>query len=354
MTTRSRWIQSLCHVAVLVAAFAWASQLTSGQTAAKAAPKAAATKAASGSWTVPRTTDGQPVLEGVWNFGTEMPLTRPNDLADKARLTPEEAAKYDALMAERKKQRATGKPARYSGEVFDDVLAKADWTQRTSLITDPPDGKFPPMTPQAQKRKEERAALFANPGGAEDLGLADRCILGWHEGPPITPSNQSNVVQFFQSKDYFVIYNELNHDARIIPITPQGVPRPSSIPEYTGTSRGHWEKDTLVIETDHFTTAGIATLAFTGQGGTDENEHLIERITRTGPDKISYEFTINDPTTWTKPWSAQFDMIKTNEKLYEYACHEANYSIEAMVGGAREKEKAAKEKPAAPSGSAKE
>jgi hypothetical protein len=270
-----------------------------------------------------------------------MPLTRPADLAGKVRLTPQEAAEYNESLAQRKKQRLSG-TNRYSGE-FDDALAPADWTKRTSLITDPPDGKFPPLTAEAQKRRDERAALFANPGGPEDLGLADRCIIGWHEGPPITPSNQSNVVQFFQSKDYFVIYNELNHDPRIVPITPQTTARPSSIPEYTGMSRGHWEGNTLVIETDHFTKNGVATLAFTNQGGTDENEHLIERITRTGPKEVLYEFTINDPTTWTKPWSASFPMIKTNERLYEYACHEGNYSIEAMLGGAREKERAARE-----------
>jgi hypothetical protein len=331
---------------------AWVSQPASGQTASQAPAKPAAAKAApaakgaAGSWTVPKTPDGQPDLNGVWNFGTDMPLTRPNDLADKTRLTPEEAAKYNQTLAERKKQRLSG-TNRYSGEVFDDVLAPADWTKQTSLITDPPDGKFPPMTAEAQKRKEERTALVNAPGSAQDLYLADRCILGWHEGPPITPSNQSNVVQFMQSKDYFVIYNELNHDARIIPTTPQGVPRASSIPEYTGTSRGHWEGNTLVIETDHFTTNGIATLAFNPQGGTTEAMHLIEKITRTGPNEIKYEFTINDPKTWTKPWSASFPMLKTNEKIYEYACHEGNYSIEAMVGGQREKEKAEREGKAA-------
>jgi len=337
----------LCYLALLALAVSYASQPTSGQTAAKgsAPAKPAAAKPASGSWTAPKTSDGQPELQGVWNFATEYPLTRPQELADKARLTPEEAAKYDAQLADRKKQRAKG-TNRYSGEVFDDPLQKADWTKQTALITDPPDGRFPPMTPEAQKRKEMRQAAANNPTSAEDLYLADRCILGWHEGPPITPSNQSNVVQFIQSKDYFVIYNELNHDARIIPITPQAIPRPSSIPEYTGTSRGHWEKDTLVIETDHFTKMGIATLAFNPQGGTDENEHLIERITRTGPNQLKYEFTISDPTIWTKPWSASVPMMKTNERLYEYACHEGNESLQAMIGGAREAEKLKKQKPA--------
>jgi hypothetical protein len=290
-------------------------------------------------WTVPRTADGQPDLQGVWNYGQETPLQRPAEFAGKDHVTAEEAARYDEQLAARKKARQNGEPNRYSGEVFDDVLAKADWTKRTSLITDPPDGKMPPITPQAEARRAERRAAFARPAGPEDTGLADRCILGWHSGPPITPGNQSNVLQLFQSRDSFVIYNELNHEARVVPVNGRA-PREPAIREYAGISSGRWEQDTLVVETTSFTHLGVATLAFGQSGGTDENEHLIERFTRTGPDTLLYEFTISDPTTWTRPWSAAVPMRKTSERIYEYACHEGNYSMETFLATARAADKA--------------
>ena len=222
------------------------------------------------------------------------------------------------------------------------MLAKADWTKRTSLITDPADGKIPAITPLAEARREERRAVFASPGGPEDTGLADRCILGWHSGPPIIPGNQSNVLQLFQSRGNFVIYNELNHEARVVPLNARPGAE-AAIREYAGVSRGRWEKDTLIVETTNFNSYGVATLTFNQSGGTDENMHVIERFTRTGPDTLLYEFTITDPTTWTRPWSAAVPMRKTDEHVYEYACHEGNYSLETMLAGAREADKAAAE-----------
>lgn len=339
---RPRWrerVRALAPATLVIALIvSQGPQAVGGQTsraASKEAPKE--TK-----WTVPRTADGQPDLQGVWNYGQETPLQRPAEFAGKDHVTAEEAAKYDEQMAARKKARQNGEPNRYSGEVFDDVLAKADWTKRTSLITDPPDGKIPPITPLAEARRAERRASFAHPAGPEDTGLADRCILGWHSGPPITPGNQSNVLQLFQSRDDFVIYNELNHEARVVPVNGRGA-RESTIREYAGISRGRWEKDTLVVETTNFTTLGVATLAFGQSGGTDENEHLIERFTRTGPDTLLYEFTVTDPTTWTRPWSAAVPMRKTDEHIYEYACHEGNYSMETFLATARAADKAPEE-----------
>jgi hypothetical protein len=291
------------------------------------------------SWSVPRTADGQPDLQGVWNYATEMPLQRPDELAGKTRLTAAEEAQYREEMAARRRARQTGKPTRYSGEVFDDVLAKADWSKRTSLITDPPDGKIPPATPQAERRREARAAAFAKPDGPEDLGLADRCILGWSTGPPIIPGNQSNVVQLFQSRDHVVIYTEMIHDARIVPLN-SPPRRGSAIREYSGVSHGRWENDTLVVETTNFTPHGVATLTFRQSGGTDEHMHLVERFTRTDAKTLLYEFTVTDPTIWTRPWSAAVPMLKTDERVYEYACHEGNRSLETMLENARAAEKA--------------
>jgi hypothetical protein len=316
------------QVAILALVIWCASPMIGGQT-----PKPAE------SWTVPRMPDGQPELQGVWNYGTEMPLERPEELAGKESLTPEEAVTFQELMAARKRERQS-KPTRYSGEVFDDVLAKGDWTRRTSLITDPRDGRIPPITPQAEARRAARAAAFARPAGPEDLGLADRCVLGWSTGPPIIPGNQSNIVQLFQTPDHVVIYTEMIHDARIVPLRSQpSPPAGSGIREYAGVSRGRWEKDTLVVETTNFTPHGVATLTFRQFGGTDENMHLVERFTRTGATTLLYEFTITDPTIWTRPWSAAVTWRKTDERIYEYACHEGNRSLETMLENARAAEK---------------
>jgi hypothetical protein len=322
------WFRSLAIAAITITC---ASQVIGGQS------PAAGKKA--GSWTVPRTADGQPDLRGVWNYATETPLQRPAELAGKESLTPEEAVKFREQMAARRKERQSGKPTRYSGEVFDDKLAQGDWTKRTSLITDPKDGLIPPITPAATARRDARAAAFARPDGPEDLGLADRCILGWSTGPPIIPGNQSNVVQLFQSRDHFVIHTEMIHDARIVPLNGQ-TKSGSTIREYSGVSRGRWEKDTLVIETTNFMPSGVATLTFRQSGGTDENMHLVERFTRTDANTLLYEFTITDPTTWTKPWSAAVTMLKTDERVYEYACHEGNRSLETMLENARAADKA--------------
>jgi hypothetical protein len=319
------------YLALVALVISWGSQAIGGQTTSAGSKKT--------EWKLPRTADGQPDLQGVWNYGQETPLQRPAEFAGKDHVTAEEAARYDEQMAARRKARANGAPNRYSGEVFDDVLAKADWTKRTSLITDPPDGKMPPITPLAEARRADRRDRFANPAGPEDTGLADRCILGWHSGPPIIPGNQSNVLQLFQSRHDFVIYNELNHEARVVPVNGRPSHEPA-IREYAGVSSGRWEKDTLVVETTSFTSQGVATLTFSQSGGTDENEHLIERFTRTGPDTLLYEFTITDPTTWTRPWSAAVPMKKTDEHIYEYACHEGNISMETMLAAAREADKA--------------
>ena len=335
---RVEWLRCLAPAKVaaiaILAILVWlGSQGLDGQTAAPVSKRTA-------NWTVPRTPDGQPDLQGVWNYGTATPLQRPAELAGKKVLTPEEAAKYDEQLAARVKARESGEPNRYNADVWDERGAKADWTKQTSLITDPEDGKLPPITPQAEKRRAERAAAFVRAGGPEDLALADRCILGYSSGPPIIPSVYSNIVQLFQSRDHVVIYTELIHKARIVPLT--GRPsQGSAIRRYSGDSRGRWEKDTLVIETTNFTSQGIANLGFRQSGGTDENMHLVERFTRTDAETLLYEFTITDPTIWTRPWSAAVTMLKTDERVYEYACHEGNYGLRNILENARAAEEVA-------------
>jgi hypothetical protein len=329
-SSRLRHLDWPGSLAIAAIAIFCASKAIGGQSGA-AAKKA-------DSWTVPRTADGQPDLRGVWNYATETPLQRPAELAGKESLTPEEAAKFREQMAGRRRERQSGKPTRYSGEVFDDKLAQGDWTTRTSLISDPKDGQIPAITPAAEARRAARAAAFARPDGPEDLGLADRCILGWSTGPPIIPGNQSNILQLFQSRDHFVIHTEMIHDARIVPLNGR-MQSGSTIRDYSGVSNGRWEKDTLVVETTNFMPSGVATLTFRQSGGTDENMHLVERFTRTDADTLIYEFTITDPTTWTRPWSAAVTMRKTDERVYEYACHEGNRSLETMLENARAADK---------------
>ena len=333
----SRWGAWLRGLALGVLVITWGSQAIGGQTTSAVSEE-------TDSWTLPRTPDGHPELQGTWFYGTEIPLERPDELAGKDSLTPEEAREYLELEAAQRRERRGGRASRYSNE-FDDHLTKGDWANRTSLISDPPNGKFPPITPQAEKRREARAAAFADAGGPEDFGLADRCILGWHSGPPIIPGNQSNFVQLIQTRDHVVIHSELNHDARIVPLNDPSPPEPT-FRDYTGISRGRWEHDTLVVETTNFTSQGVGNLAFRSQsGGTDENMHLVERFTRTGPDTLVYEFTVTDLTIWTQPWTASVTMFKTNDRIYEFACHEGNYSMTTFLSNARakEREEAAKE-----------
>ena len=326
----TEWRRGLVLVAMVLTA---GSPAIGGQTSSAVSEEGA-------SWTLPRTADGDPELQGTWFYGTEIPLQRPDELADKAYLTPEEAAEHQAAIRTRRQERQeqSGGHSRYSGEVFDDILVEGNWTERTSLISDPPTGKFPPLTPEAEERRAGRAEAFASPAGPEDLSLSDRCILGWHSGPPIIPGNQNNLVQLFQTRDHFVIYSELNHDARVVSLNDSS-PVGSTIRDYTGISRGRWENDTLVVETTNFMNEGVANLAFRRTGGTDGNMHLIERFTRTGPDTLVYEFTVTDLTIWTQPWSTSVTMVTTDDRIYEFACHEGNYSLITFLSNARAREK---------------
>jgi hypothetical protein len=293
-----------------------------------------------------RTADGQPDLEGIWNFGTGTPLQRPPELAGKESLTPEEAARFEEqrAAASRNARARPGNVGSYN-DFWNEARGPADWTKRTSLITDPPNGQLPPMTSEAAKREAERAAAAANPGGPEDFAMADRCIRGFNAGPPMLPGPYNNNVQLFQTRDVVVIYNEMVHKARIVLLDGRPPVR-STIRLYSGDSRGRWDGDTLVVETTNFREGGQLWInrqvgPLLHRTATDENLHLIERFTRTAPNTLLYEFTVNDLTTWTQPWSAALTMNKTDERIYEYACHEGNYAVANTLAGARAQEKAA-------------
>jgi hypothetical protein len=219
--------------------------------------------------------------------------------------------------------------------------------RRTSLIVDPPDGRVPPLTPEARKRVDaERAYVGLHAlDGPEDRPLSERCLLWPTAGPPMLPGPYNNTYQILQTRGYVIVLVEMIHDVRIIPI--DGRPHlPPSIRQWTGDPRGHWEGNTLVVETTNFTgktgdiSAGLQRPTFRGS---DDKLRLVERFTRVDPATILYEFTVDDPTAFTKPWTAQIPMTRFPGPLYEYACHEGNYAMSGVLGGARAEEKKAGE-----------
>ena len=212
---------------------------------------------------------------------------------------------------------------------------------RTSLIVEPPDGKIPALTAAAQQKMQaERAYRREHPAdGPEDRPLMERCLLFPTTGPPMLPSFYNNSVfgalttnyEIVQNRDYVTILVELDHDARIIPL--DGRPHlPSNVRQWLGDSRGHWEGNTLVVDTTNFTDK-------TKFRGADENLHLTERFTRTTPDTLLYEFTMDDPTAFTKVWKAEIPMVTSDAFIYEHACHEGNYGLTGILGGARADER---------------
>jgi hypothetical protein len=307
------------------------------------APAAVAAQAnkrvAAKAWTAPRTADGQPDLQGLWTNATITPFERPKDLTGKEFFTKEEASAYERQVAENsnRDRRGASAEADVAGAYNDfwfDRGNKVVPTRRTSLVVDPQDGRVPPLTPEAQKAAAARAEISRRPPeGPEDMGLPDRCLLWPTAGPPMLPSGYNNNYQILQVPGYVVILVEMIHDVRIIPLDSR--PHlPQHIRQWLGDSRGHWDGNTLVVDTTNFTDK-------THFRGADGNLHLIERFTRVDVGTILYEFTVDDPTAFTKPWKAQAPLTKTRGPIYEYACHEGNYSMLNVLKGARAQEKTA-------------
>ena len=305
----------------------------------------------SGGWTAPLMRWGDPDLQGIWDFRTITPMERPAELAGKAVLTAEEAAEFEARenrrlnrdLVDPKVGGAIYPPESEGGVVpynefwYDRGNALVE-DRRTSLIVDPADGRIPPLTPEAAERTAARNAYLSDhPADSwEDRSLGDRCILGFNAGPPMVPSAYNNNMQLLQTPDHVVILNEMVHNARIVPL--DGRPH-GAIPQWVGDSRAHWEDATLVVETRGFGEQ----VGF--RGGATANLHVVERFTLVGPDTIRYEFTLEDPETWTRPWTAVVPMKRTPGPLFEYACHEGNYSMAGILGGARAEERAAEAEP---------
>lgn len=320
----------------MVALVSLATVQVAGQTAASAARTTAAAK----KWTPPRTPDGRPDLQGTWNFATITPFERPNDLAAKEVLTDEDIVKAEAAAAERLTDRPprAGDTGSYN-RFWVDQTAKVFGTRQTSQIVDPPDGKLPPYTPEGEKRQAAVAAARKRSAGPEDRSPGDRCILGFNAGPPIVPGPYNNLVQLLQIPGHVVLLTEMVHTTRIVPT--DGRPH-GSIRQWSGDSRGRWEGDTLVIDTINFRDDGVGVLNQRLQG-TDKNLHLVERFTRVDADTLLYEFTVEDSTVWTKPWTVSTPMRKSQDRIFEFACHEGNYAMTGILSGTRADEKAAEE-----------
>ncbi len=299
-------------------------------------PAVAQTSRPANAWTAPRTTDGHPDLQGLWNNTTLTPLERPRNLAGKEFFTEEEARAYEKGIV----QGRANDPNDGANDVADPTVwweraAKVVSTRRTSLIIDPTDGRIPPLTREAQKRMADtRAATSQHPADrAADRSLQERCLLSPTSGPPMLPGPYNNNYQIVQTPDYVMITIEMIHDVRIIAL--DGRPHlPPTIRKWLGDSIGHWEDNSLVVDTTNFTEK-------THFRGSDQNLHLIERFTRTGPETILYEFTVDDSTVFANPWKAEIPMMLTTGPMYEFACHEGNLALERMLSIARQAEKAA-------------
>jgi hypothetical protein len=296
-----------------------------------------------------RAPQGQSDLEGVWSIASLTPLERDPELGEKQFFTPEEAAAYlkkrsQELDADRRDASPDVDTARAYNQSWYDRGTKLGRNMRTSLVIDPPNGRIPPMTPEAQRRFQNAHAYFAaHPAdGPEDRTLGERCLNFSQEGPPLLPGGYNNNYQIVQTANYVAILAEMGNKVRIIPV--DGRPHlPQSVPQWNGDSRGHWEGKTLVVDTTNVRFNDRSHFGVNYDGLTDQNLRVTERFTRTAADTITYQATINDPTVYTKPWTMEIVMSKTEDPLFEYACHEGNYGMFGILGGARADEKKAAE-----------
>ena len=329
-------------VAVVVLVALLAPSPAAGQTQSSATKATTVGKA----WTPPRTPDGRPDLQGIWTDNTLTPLERPKGLGAKEFYTDQEFAE----LTRRARQgevvegadlgAAAPQAVRYDLELygFDRTKLRFAATKRTSLIVGP-EGVVPPMLPQARERNAERAAKDRGHefDSHENRPLSERCILLNQERIPMIPgANEGNLLQIVQGSGYVTLLHEIDHSTRVIPT--DGRPHvPQNIRLWQGDSVGHWEGNTLVVDSTNFTN-------LTAYRGSSEKLHLVERFTRTADDTMIYQFTVEDPATWAKPWTAEVPWTKASGPVYEYACHEGNTMISTILRGARVAEEEAAKK----------
>jgi len=282
--------------------------------------------------------DGRPDLQGIWNFSSLTPLERPAQFAGKPILTDAEAAEFERqtlerIDADRRRDTADADVAQAYNNAWYDRGTRVVGTKRSSLIIDPPDGRIPSLTASGRAVAAARAAARRGRGsadGPEDRSFAERCLL-FNAGPPLLPGPYNNNLQIVQTRDYVEIANEMIHDVRIVPL--DGRPHlPPAIRRWQGDPRGRWEGDTLVVETTNFGDRP-------GFRGSDAQLRLVERFRRIDAKTLDYQFTVDDPSVFSRPWTVSLPMTASDGPIYEYACHEANYAMTGILRGARAQDK---------------
>ncbi len=285
----------------------------------------------------------RPSFDGLWNSGTATPLERPAPLRDKPFFTAAEAAEFERRVAAANEEPPAGTPQRGTGTYntfFREFGTGVVKTRRTSIVYDPPDGRIPPLTPAAAALKRQRVEAQRGLASAQDAGLQDQCLAMLTAGPPMLPYTYNSNYQFLETANAIVIHIEMIHDARIIYM--DGRPHaPAAVRKWMGDSIGRWEGSTLVVDTTNFNDAG----GFYGDAGGnfawDRNLHLVERFSLLDADTMLYQFDVDNPTAFTKPWKGELTMSRSTAPIYEYACHEGNHSLPNMLSGYRAMEKAA-------------
>ena len=293
-----------------------------------------------------------PGFDGFWNSATVTPLERPRQLKDKPIFTPEEAAAWERQAAQNNEEppqaaenRGAGAPGvnKPTGTgtyntFFREFATRTVKTLHTSIVTDPPDGRIPALTPAAAEVKRRRVEGQRNPAGAEETGLQDQCLTFATAGPPMLPYSYNSNYEFMQTRDAFVVHVEMIHDARIIHM--DGRPHlPATIRRWMGDSVGRWVGGTLVIDTTNFNDGGGFYGDAGGNFGWDRNLHLVERLSLFDPDTLLYQFDVDDETAFTRPWKGELTMVRSSGRIYEFACHEGNYSLTNMLRGFRAAER---------------
>jgi hypothetical protein len=298
---------------------------------------------------LPRTPDGRPDLQGYWTNNTVVPLQRPAAYAGRAELTEDEArARLKKALETTEPEPGTDADVHYQLTDYglDISQRKLNLDRRTALITDPPDGRLPAPRPEAAAQAKERADYQRAHAfdGPETRPLGERCLIWSHQGPPIMPTGYNSNVEIRQAPGYVVLITEMLPDPRIVPL--DGRPHlPSGVKQWLGDSRGHWDGDTLVIETTNY--SGRTQIPGTPQGLLlTSAARVTERIDRTGADTLRYRFTVEDPNLWDRPWSAEYPLVRIDGMRFEYACQEGNYGMANTLSGARAADRAAAEKAA--------
>jgi hypothetical protein len=334
-------LRDLIFVVAIASLLTLSAQPATAQSVARKSAKPTA-------WSAPRTPDGHPDFQGVWANNSATPLERPKIVDGRAYLTEQEVAALKKKAAELFDD--GNSDAAFFDQVFETVLANVkgakagfkstdgetgdyssvwtesrDWDNRTSLITDPADGRLPSMTPQAQERQRARLVAARNrPAGPEDRSLSERCIT---YGTPQLVAGYQSYRQIVQAPSAVAVVTEMIHDTRVIRL--DGLPHaPSDVQTWDGDPRGHWEGDTLVVDSTNFKPGAFRNVS-------TAKLHVVERFTRTGPETLEWEVRIDDPDAWTAPWTVKINLRRAGKAVFEYACHEGNYGLTDILAGAR-------------------